>query len=273
MLLLLYQQFAIYLPNLIIYLKTVTLIILLLFTGSCIRAQDSGNYAIVADSLNKIVRLIKSNDIITLAGMVDYPLKMPNPLPDLKNRKEFIARYPVLFDSALKMKLIETQFDSTNIFEHHFDYGIFGGDIWLNEEGKIITINYISAQKKELIDRKTKEIKKQMHKSVGPWKRNVLVWESAKFTIRIDEMENNDLRYISWSKPKTIADAPDLVIFGGELDTHGTMGGIFFTFKSKEWTYIADEVDMAESVEQEGLFLRVKQGNKPKGSYRCREIK
>ena len=47
----------------------------------------------------KILNLISQNNPSELAKYVDYPLKRPNPIPDIKNEKEFVAYYPNLFDA------------------------------------------------------------------------------------------------------------------------------------------------------------------------------
>jgi len=52
-------------------------------------------------------------------------------------------------------------------------------------------------------------------------------------------------------------DKPDLVLFNGIEDTHGSMGGWSWTFKNGDWTYVVDNVQMCEDDKDCGLFLRL----------------
>ena len=249
------------------------LFLFMLFVTHSLAQKITTTYKSGLNHLNKITRLIKENNAAALSELVSYPLKQPNPIPDINTRKEFIAIYPMLFDKVFKQKLASTHFNQTNTIDRYDGFGILNGDIWLNEAGKIIAFNHISPGEQELMDKLTREIKQKMPKEIAAWKRNILVCETPKFLVRIDLMENDSLRYISWSKPKTIADEPDIMLLNGVIESQGTMGGVTYTFKNKEWTYIVDRVFMAETREQEGMFLRLSNGDKEIGRYKCREIK
>ena len=108
---------------------------------------------------------------------------------------------------------------------------------------------------------------------VANWKMNELVCETDRFTIRIDEMADSSLRYVSWSKSKTFKDKPDLVINNGSYQFQGTRGGMIYTFINNDWTYELDRVTMAESDDQYGLFLTIYQNGQQKSKYKCRETK
>lgn len=77
-------------------------------------------------------------------------------------------------------------------------------------------------------------------------------------TIRVDLLKNNSIRYTSWDNGKNLNTSnPSLVIQDGEVEKQGTMGGYTYTFINKEYKYIVDKRNMAETRESEGIFLSV----------------
>jgi hypothetical protein len=64
----------------------------------------------------------------------------------------------------------------------------------------------------------------KLHSSIATFLRNKLEFETEKSHVRIDEMKNGQYRYTSWSKDKSMADKPDLIIVYGYL----TNGYVFY---------------------------------------------
>lgn len=258
--------------------KLLSLIIALAFNVFVCKAQDSLE---IIKSFRQIVKYIREDSIHELAGMITYPLLRPNPIPDLSDSTEFIKYAPVMFDSAFKQKL--SDYADSDIFEHHGSYGLVGGkfdgELWISGDGSLQAINYHSVAELQLQSTLTRDIQKQINPTVNKWKVNVLVCETKKFIIRVDELDDNELRYVSWSKPKNITDKPDLVLFKGVQDFHGTMGGVFYTFRNKTTYYQIDRRDIGESEGDVGLFLRIfksakdVEDEKPMISYECQELK
>lgn len=54
-----------------------------------------------------------------------------------------------------------------------------------------------------------------LNKAVEKYKRLMLVFITKDYSIRIDKLEDGDLRYASWKHPKTFSDKPDIIITGG----------------------------------------------------------
>jgi hypothetical protein len=225
-------------------------------------------------SYKQIVDILKANDATKLATLIAYPLRRENPLPNIKNAKEFIAYYPILCDEAFRKKL--EKYSDNYVVEHHGSYGLvgdaFSGDIWLNEEGKITAINYLSAEESRLKEACAAKIQSRVHPSVREWKENVRVGKSNNLTIRVDRTEKG-LRYVSWSKGHSMAEKPDLILFNGVEEAQGTMGGWTWTFKNGNWTYVVDDVKQCETEDLCGLFLRLYFNNAEKNTIRLREIK
>jgi len=228
----------------------------------------------IVKSYHRIVRLIRENKANELAAMVQYPLKRKNPLPDIANAKQFIANYNILFGDEFRKKL--KLYNDSDIFEHNVGYGLvggpFNGDMWVDESGKITGITYNSAKQIELMNQITKKIQRQIYPGVNTWKENILVCKSAKLLIRIDWTDKG-LRYVCWTKGRPTSEKPDLILYNGTEEAQGTMGGWTWTFKNGDWTYVVDDVEMAETDDKVGLFLRLLFKDVEKSSIRLTEIK
>jgi hypothetical protein len=259
--------------------KNLIIIIIVFWFGAlnCV-AQDSLD---IAKDFREIIQLIKTDSFYKLADEVNFPLRRPNPIPDLLTARDFILYAPTLFDSSFKNKL--SHYGDSVIFYHNASYGLvggpFNGDIWINENGQIQAINSHTAAELELQDRLTHEIQGKIYPTVKTWKENILVCETNKFLIRVDLLDNYELRYVAWSKPNKTDTKPDLVLYKGVQEFHGTMGGVSFTFKDDKYYYQIDQRDMAESDDEVGLFLRIFKGkqdlddDKAFVSRRCKELK
>jgi hypothetical protein len=222
----------------------------------------------------QIIKLVELSKVKELSKLIDYPLKRENPLPDIKNANDFIAYYPTLFDNSF-MRLLK-QFNDSIIFEHNDSYGLvggsFSGEIWLNETGKISAINYSSKAEQKAKEILVSKIKKEMYPTVNKWDENIIVAKSKNLLIRLDRIDK-DLRYVCWSKGRTIKDKPDLVLYNGIEEAQGTMGGWTQTFKNGDWTYIINDVEMCDNLKDCGLFLELLFKGEQKSSIRLLEIK
>jgi hypothetical protein len=251
-----------------------TICLILLVLSSCSAPKPvTGIEERRQQHLDVFLDLLRNNDAAGLAKLVHYPLSRGNPIPNVENEADFIRRYDTLLDSEFRKTLVQTTWDSTNTMESNDRFMLGSGEIWLDYEGKIIAINHQSPAESQMQKASQTKMLIAIHPDVEPWQHNLKVCETDKFLIRLDEMAGGDLRYVSWSKPKTFKDKPDLILLGGESQQQGTMGGFTYTFKNEGWTYVIDEVQMAESDEDIGLFLRIRQGEGDEISARCTEIK
>jgi hypothetical protein len=224
----------------------------------------------ILNRINKTIKLFKADSISELALLVNYPLRRENPLPDITSKEEFISNFSNLFDSIFIRKLINCT--DSDIFRVRGDYGVFAGEIWFDENGNIIGINYISPSERKLKEKLVHEVFGRMYHGIKPWKENYLVCKSNNFIIRVDDTEDG-LRYISWGKGKQISDKPDLVLYHGHEEFQGTEGGVTYTFKNGRWAYVLDDVWESEEVKETGLYLRLLYMGVEKKSYKCEETK
>jgi hypothetical protein len=248
-----------------------TLFTAVLFLSNFARASFDSS---MIKRFRKIVRLIETDNAKELSKLVQYPLKRTNPLPDIHNAGEFITYYPILFDNAFKQML--KAYDDSVIFEHHNAYGLvggsFSGEIWIDEDGKVSTVNYSSAEEQKRRHGLTEKIKKETYGSVNTWDENVVVARSEKLLIRVDRTDKG-LRYVCWGKGKTQKDPPDIVLYNGTEEAQGTQGGWTWTFKNGNWTYIVDDAELCEEASLCGFFLELQFKEQVKSRTKLKEIK
>ena len=248
-----------------------TMRILLILTPLCI---CSPSYSQVDTSgiifFKHIAHLVKEDRIKELSQLISYPLERDNPLPNIESSDAFILYYPTLFDSTLKTLILTS--DSSNIWQRYWYHTIDQGQIWLDENGKIIRINYSSAAEQNLLHVLDLEAKKNIHKSVNSWKNNILLCKTPSYVLRVDDTEKG-LRYCSWTLPKSTSDEPDLILYDGDFGAHGTQGGIYYRFTNAEWTYVVDLWNICDIPENCGLFLVVLEKDKQILKQRCQTFK
>lgn len=223
----------------------------------------------------KIIELIRNNDLVQLADLIQYPLERPDPIPNIKTKDEFILYYPTLFDDLFRQWLLDTTRALSSAFRdpHSFFVGLFQGEIYVNEDGLINRINYSSKKEIELRNVLEKEVLTKIHPSITNCMDPVLFLKSDNYIIMIDLLDDHTARYSSWSIPKRINDKPDLIIYHGTYEYQGNMGSIIYTFKNGDWTYIVDYRAFCSDIEDCGFSLRLYQNNIERKSIKMTKIK
>ncbi|WP_425891989.1 hypothetical protein [Aeromonas veronii] len=187
--------------------------------------------------VQQLVDAAEARDHQALANQMKYPFKQEYPIPAIKNASDMLTRFGEVFDDAI-LKSIAT----SRVGQDWQTMGWRGimlgsGEVWMDFDGKVIGINHQTAQaaklKAELIARQ----KSGLHPSVREYKSPALMWQTEKFTIRIDELDDGHYRYASWAKGKTLADKPDLVLKNGTVRVEGTGGNHTYLFTSGPYRY------------------------------------
>lgn len=208
---------------------------LLIFCSGLIDAQD-----VKADYQKLVKRFIdnvKSDDKEAIGDMIVYPLEREYPIADIVDKADFVKRYEELFDSTLKNEITVS-----NPEKDWSDMGLRGimlnhGSIWMDVEGRLTAVNY---QSKFEIDLKNKLIasqKKDLDSSIAFFWKPICILETAKFKIRIDNLGNNNYRYVSWSIDKKMTEKPDLIIYRGELVVEGIGGNHQYEWIKDNYKY------------------------------------
>ncbi|MEO8533166.1 MAG: hypothetical protein ABI441_05430 [Flavobacterium sp.] len=196
--------------------------------------------------ISYFIDCVKNNKKEAVANLVKFPFEREYPIPIIKNKAEFVKRYDAVFDSTLKNKIIKS--DPAKDWSQVGWRGIMlnQGDVWIDEDGRLIAINYQSKTEK---DQKTKLIatdKNKLHTSIAKFKAPVCVLETSKFRIRIDELADGSYRYASWSVKQMMNEKPDLVIMNGKFITDGTGGNHHYDFQKGNFLYKCDIIVLGE---------------------------
>ncbi|HHQ4530328.1 TPA: hypothetical protein ACSP1Y_004141 [Aeromonas hydrophila] len=187
--------------------------------------------------VQKVIDAAKGRDPQVLARQIKYPFKQEYPIPVIKSPSEMVARFDEVFDDAILNSIASSRVGQDWQAMGWRGIMLGSGEVWLDFDGKVIGINHQTAQaaklKAELIARQ----KSELHPSVREYKSPELMWQTAKFTIRIDELGDGRYRYASWAKGKTLADKPDLVLKNGAVRVEGTGGNHTYLFTSGPYRY------------------------------------
>jgi hypothetical protein len=190
------------------------------------------------DVVEYFVDCIKNSNIDKLDSIISYPIERPYPIPPINNKQELKKRYSEIFDDSLTALI-----SNSNVKEDWTDMGWRGimlnsGIVWLNYDGRFITTNYMSENEK-LTEKKWINYERGLiHSDLKEFKKPILTIETEKFIVRIDQLENNEYRYASWSIDSNISNKPDLVIINGELTPDGSGGNRSITFTNGQFNYI-----------------------------------
>lgn len=234
----------------------------LLLTSHFLPAFSQTGTAEYQKLISDFITCVKKQDKEGLAKKIVFPLKREYPLPPIKNKQEFLSRYNEVFDDSLVRSIVTSAPDKDwlkmgwrGIMLHH-------GQLWLNEEGKLIAVNYQSAvesKKRALLVEKERGL---VHSSLKEFKRPVCLLETGKFRIRIDEMGDGHYRYASWSLKNKQSDKPDLIIENGEFIPEGTGGNHRYEFKTNGYVYNCSVIVLGAELDGPPAELIIYKGEK-----------
>ena len=207
------------------------------------------------------IECIKNQKKEKLISKISFPFNREYPIPSIKNRQEFLDRYNEVFDDKLTKMIINSMPSKDWSAVGWRGIMLLNGDVWLDYDGRLIAVNYqsqIEAKKKEeLINIE----KSQLHESIKYFKKPVLILETAKYRIRIDDMGEGSYRYASWKLENKMNDKPDLIIQKGEYRPDGSGGNHSFEFTNGEYKYECAIIVMGEK-DSPPAYLTIYQGDK-----------
>ena len=212
-------------------------LIVMLLTYGFGQAQDIEINASKKAKINNIISLFKQKNFDAISAIINYPLKRENPIPAIKNPKEFKRRSHEIFDQTL-LNLI-----ASSKTEQWTEVGWRGimldnGTVWIDsDEGKITAINYQSPFEKKLKQTLIQQQKDYVHSSLKQFKNPVYTIRTEKYLIRVDELANGKYRYASWKVGNKENAQPDIILNNGKLEFGGSGGNHVITFTNRNYTY------------------------------------
>lgn len=189
------------------------------------------------NTVKKFIKIVAQSDRKVLANSVSYPLARKVPLSSIDNPKQFLEAFDEIFDENI-IKSISTSNVSTDWAEMGWRGIMFqNGSLWLDAEGKITAIDYETEKGKRKRAELIEADKQKLHYSLRNFVEPVLEWETAKYRIRIDQIDNGYFRYAAWPVQKKSSEKPDLILKNGTKTCDGTGGNHSYDFKSGEVLY------------------------------------
>ncbi|RYD57336.1 MAG: hypothetical protein EOP56_08490 [Sphingobacteriales bacterium] len=222
--------------------------------------------------VSRFISYVKKQQKDQVANIVSYPLRREYPLPEIKSKNEFLKRYNELFDAAL-VKAISNS-------EPGKDWSTVGwrgimlsnGTVWLDYDGKLIAVNNQSeTETKKRVQLIAKE-KKTLHPSLRTFAAPVVMLETSKYRIRVDDMGNGNYRYASWPAKRKMSSKPDLVIDKGEFIPDGSGGNYKYQFVNGAYTYDCEIIIMGEKDTPPAMLI-VSQNGKQILSQKAKIVK
>ncbi|MDQ6528615.1 hypothetical protein [Flavobacterium sp. LHD-85] len=211
------------------------LLTILVFNSSFLIAQDlKPEYQ---KFISKFILEVKNGDKEAIAKRIKFPFKREYPIPSVKDKADFVKRYNQIFDKVLIEKI--TKSDPEKDWSEVGWRGIMlnRGDMWIDIDGRIISINHQSDEELKMKNSLIAVQKKNVNVSISNFKEPVAILETSKFRIRIDDLGNDNYRYASWSIKKEMTETPDLVIENGVFFADGTGGNHHYEFKKGNFKY------------------------------------
>lgn len=212
-------------------------------------------------SVNRFVQFIRLNQKKELAEKIIYPIERRYPLPNVKNSTEFIHRYDEIFDSNIISKLANSNIKNDWIAVGWRGIMFANGELWLDYDGNLISINYQSDFEKKKINGLIESEKQILNKQVQNFKKPMYLLETEKFKIRIDDLGNEKYRYSSWAKNVNMNSKPNLIVSNGKVQFDGSGGNHSYFFTNNEYTYEIAIIEMGESGSPQAI-LTVKKNEK-----------
>lgn len=221
----------------IITMKSALILLsILIATGTTAIGQNSELKKEQIQSIQKLINTFKTKDKTKIADLIYYPLSREYPLKDVKDKNDFIQRFDEIFDKEFIDHVAKSKIEDWSEVGWR---GIMldNGTIWIEDDGKIVTINYQSPKEKQLLINAIQTDKNQLPKSLQNFEKPLYLIFTKNYKIRIDETAEDIYRYVAW-KIKNQKSEPDVIIENGVLEYQGSGGNHTITFKNNGYTYI-----------------------------------
>jgi hypothetical protein len=187
-------------------------------------------------SIQKLINTFKTKNKIKIADFIYYPLNREYPLKDVQDKNDFIKRFDDIFDKEFLDKVIKSKINDWSRVGWRgimFD----DGNIWIENDGKIISVNYQSTKEKQLLANAIQADKNQLPTSLQDFQKPTYLIFTKNYKIRIDEKVEGIYRYAAW-KIKNPKSEPDVIIENGVREFEGSGGNQSITFKNNGYTYL-----------------------------------
>jgi len=215
------------------YLNYILFCLSLFFTSNTFSLEQKYH-----ESVLPVITAFKTQDKTAIAALIRYPLKRLYPIPDIKNKAEFINRFDEVFDDELVAVIassnINTDWDSVGWRGIMLNNGV----MWVDIDGKVIAVNTQNSTEQAHAEKLIAQNKQSLHSSIKTFQKPILDWKTSKYRVRVDDLGDGNFRYASWSIDKSPSDKPDIVLINGDITFEGSGGNHHYTFKKGRYSYV-----------------------------------
>ena len=176
------------------------------------------------NAIKKFQEDVRSKNRERIASHFKFPFDIGYPLPDIKDKNDFIARYELLFD-----KFIEEEISCSNDWCSWHGVTCNSGHLLFGDvdsSGNLIA-TFIRLHPKayyEVLEREIDIQRQSLHPSLHKFRRPIVVARSESCIFRVDEIVPGELRLAIWTQGKTMKDCPDYVNKDGFISQVGSSG-------------------------------------------------
>jgi hypothetical protein len=204
---------------------------------------------------------IKSQNKEKLISMISFPFDREYPIPSIKNGQEFLKRYNEIFDDTLTKMIVSSKPSTDWSTKGYRGIMLSNGEIWLDYDGSLIGVNYLSKYEENEKAGLIKLEKSEVHESIKEFKNPICILETTKYRIRIDQLGDGNYRYASWPLKSKMSDRPDIIIENGEYKPEGSGGNHSFVFRNGDYVYDCAIIVMGED-DAPPAYLTISKGDR-----------
>ena len=229
----------------------------LIVPGTTAFGQNSELKKEQIQSIQKLINTFKTNDKTKISDLIYYPLRREYPLKDVKDKNDFIQRFDDIFDKEFIDHIAKSK---TNDWSEAGWRGIMldNGKIWIDDSGKIMTLNYQSPKEKKLLANTILADKNQLPKFLRNFDKPLYLIFTENYKIRIDKKSEGVYRYSAW-KIKTQKSDPDIIIENGVIEFQGSGGNHTIAFKNNNYSYIVSIIEIGTTDDPDAKLEILKQ--------------
>ncbi|WP_110667310.1 hypothetical protein [Salinicola halophilus] len=212
---------------------------LLLFVTLAVGAVPSQAQEKTKDELvTSLIQLFANDDREALSQRVDYPIERRKPIPPISNRDEFLDRFDTLFDAPFVEAIVSSDPEEDWVKMGQKGIMLHRGALWLDSEGDILAVNYVSEAEHELGNAILDRQKRELHPSVSEFEEPKLNWTTDSYHIRVDDLGEQTYRYAAWPVGTPTSEKPEVVITDGDVNYEGSGGNHDYAFEQGDYRYV-----------------------------------
>jgi hypothetical protein len=140
----------------------------------------------------KLIQALTVGDKAAVAKMINYPLNRQQPLPPIRNEKEFIENYSDFFDSDTIRQIQASEKDMSYSWR---GLSIGPGLVWV-DGGKVRAITIATARQMAAAQAAKKQMQASLHPSARTYDRVLFSCKTKNYQIRIHADAGGSLFFV-----------------------------------------------------------------------------